>query len=59
MDLLNLDGKTAVVTGGAKGIGAATARVLERAGAQVAVFDLDPVSNLGFGIWPSGVSRSM
>jgi NAD(P)-dependent dehydrogenase (short-subunit alcohol dehydrogenase family) len=49
MDLLNLDGKTAVVTGGAKGIGAATARVLERAGAHVAVFDLDPVSNLGFG----------
>lgn len=47
MDLLNLDGKTAVVTGGAKGIGAATARVLERAGAHVAVFDLE-VSAGGF-----------
>ena len=39
MNLLNLEGKIAVVTGGAKGIGAATARILERAGAQVAVFD--------------------
>ena len=41
MNLLNLDGKIAVVTGGAKGIGAATARMLERAGAHVAVFDVD------------------
>ncbi len=41
MNLLNLDGKVAVVTGGAKGIGAATARMLERAGARVAVFDVD------------------
>jgi NAD(P)-dependent dehydrogenase (short-subunit alcohol dehydrogenase family) len=30
----------AIVTGGAKGIGAATSRMLERAGAKVAVFDL-------------------
>src|SRR5918995_293043 len=36
MNLLSLEGKTAVVTGGAKGIGAATARVLEDAGARVA-----------------------
>jgi NAD(P)-dependent dehydrogenase (short-subunit alcohol dehydrogenase family) len=42
MDVLSLDGKTAVVTGGARGIGAATARMLERAGARVAVFDLEP-----------------
>ena len=42
LNLLNLDGKTAVVTGGAKGIGAATARMLERAGAHVTVFDIDP-----------------
>ena len=52
MDLLNLDGKTAVVTGGAKGIGAATSRVLERAGARVAVFDIEPRST----IWRSEVS---
>ena len=41
IDLLDLNGKTAVVTGGAKGIGAATARVLEGAGAHVTVFDID------------------
>jgi NAD(P)-dependent dehydrogenase (short-subunit alcohol dehydrogenase family) len=41
MDLFNLDGKVAVVTGGAKGIGAATVQVLGRAGAHVTVFDLE------------------
>ncbi len=41
MDLLNLDGKIAVVTGGAKGLGAATARMLEQAGAHVTVFDVE------------------
>jgi NAD(P)-dependent dehydrogenase (short-subunit alcohol dehydrogenase family) len=40
--LLDLAGKTAIVTGGAKGIGAATARMLERAGARVTVLDLRP-----------------
>ena len=40
MNLLNLEGKVAVVTGGARGIGAATARMLERAGADVAIFDV-------------------
>ena len=40
IDLLSLEGKTAIVTGGAKGIGAATARALERAGARVTVLDL-------------------
>jgi NAD(P)-dependent dehydrogenase (short-subunit alcohol dehydrogenase family) len=40
LDLLNLDAKNAVVTGGAQGIGAATARMLERAGARVVVFDV-------------------
>jgi len=48
MDLLSLDGKIAVVTGGAKGIGAATARMLERAGAHVAVFDVKEVG--GFSV---------
>jgi NAD(P)-dependent dehydrogenase (short-subunit alcohol dehydrogenase family) len=41
MNLLSLEGKIAVVTGGAKGIGAATARMLERAGARVAIFDVE------------------
>jgi NAD(P)-dependent dehydrogenase (short-subunit alcohol dehydrogenase family) len=48
MNLLNLDGKIAVVTGGAKGIGAATARMLEGAGATVAVFDVEEVD--GFSV---------
>ena len=42
MNLLNLEGKIAIVTGGAKGLGAATARMLEQAGAAVAVFDVQP-----------------
>jgi len=48
VDLFNLDGKVAVVTGGAKGIGAATARVLDGAGAHVAVFDLEETN--GFAV---------
>lgn len=42
LDLLNLKGKIAIVTGGAKGLGAATARMLEQAGAHVTVFDVEP-----------------
>jgi NAD(P)-dependent dehydrogenase (short-subunit alcohol dehydrogenase family) len=41
LGLFDLEGKTAVVTGGARGIGAATARMLECAGARVTVFDVD------------------
>ncbi len=37
----DFSGKTAVVTGGANGIGAATARVLAAGGARVAIFDLE------------------
>lgn len=40
-DLLSLDGQTAVVTGGAQGIGAAVARRLSEAGAVVYAADLD------------------
>ena len=40
MNLFELGGKVAVVTGGAKGIGAATSRLLEKAGARVAVLDV-------------------
>jgi len=41
MDLLDLKGKTAVVTGAARGIGKATAALLEQAGAKVHRIDLD------------------
>src|SRR5918999_330723 len=40
MEIL-LKGKTAVVTGGLKGIGAATAKLLEKAGAKVEVLDVE------------------
>lgn len=39
-ELMSLHGRVAVVTGGARGIGAASAELLARAGADVAVVDL-------------------
>ena len=41
-DLLSLEGRVAVVTGAGRGIGGATAQALSRAGAHVALLDLDP-----------------
>ena len=41
MELFDLKGKTAVVTGAARGIGKATAALLEKAGATVARIDID------------------
>jgi len=40
-DVLNLDGRVALVTGAARGIGAATALALAEAGARVALVDRD------------------
>ncbi|MBY6146899.1 SDR family oxidoreductase [Mameliella alba] len=41
--MIDLSGKTALVTGGARGLGRAIAGTLERAGAQVCVLDLPEV----------------
>lgn len=41
MNQLDFKGKTAVVTGGAQGIGAAIVKRLEASGAKVAIWDLD------------------
>jgi len=41
MDLFSLEGRTALVTGASRGIGAATARALDRAGARVALVARD------------------
>jgi len=49
-DLFRLDGKAAIVTGGARGIGAACARLLGDAGARVAVLDLAPGEGAGLRI---------
>jgi len=42
LDLFKLDGKIAVVTGAAQGIGFEIAKALQEAGARVVIADLNP-----------------
>jgi len=41
---MELKGKTAIITGGASGLGAATARRLASEGVKVGIFDLNEVA---------------
>jgi NAD(P)-dependent dehydrogenase (short-subunit alcohol dehydrogenase family) len=47
MNAREFEGLSAIVTGGASGIGLATARTLVARGARVVVLDLDPAQDLG------------
>lgn len=44
MNTYGLGGKTAVITGGASGIGRACAHVMARSGADISVWDRDPAA---------------
>lgn len=64
LDRFRLDGRVALVTGGAGGIGLASARLLAEAGARVWIGDLDPetgrgaASSIGAQFVPLDVSSS-
>jgi 3-oxoacyl-[acyl-carrier protein] reductase len=58
MNLLDFKGRTAIVAGGAQGIGAAIAKRLESSGAKVAVWDLDHADKVDVSN-PSSVEKAV
>ena len=44
---MEIQGKTAIVTGGASGLGAATVRMLQEAGGRVVILDLNEPGQIG------------
>ncbi|MFZ9449345.1 MAG: SDR family NAD(P)-dependent oxidoreductase, partial [Alphaproteobacteria bacterium] len=44
MNRIDLEGRKAVVTGGARGIGLATAERMLQSGAEVCLWDMDPAA---------------
>ena len=53
---MDIRGHAAIVTGGASGLGAATARMLAEAGAKVAIFDVNRKGRRGRGIEINGIA---
>ncbi len=58
MNQLDFKGKTAVVTGGMQGIGAAIVKRLESSGAKVAIWDLDHANKVDVSI-PASIEKAV
>ena len=58
LDTFRIEGKRALITGAASGIGEATARLFTEAGASVALVDLDRVRVQTVALELTGASRA-
>lgn len=58
-DRFSMVGKTALITGGAKGIGAAISQALSEAGAHVTIADLDDVAGTAHAVQIGGEFRTL
>ena len=57
--IMDIRGHAAIVTGGASGLGAATARMLAAAGAKVAIFDVNQKAAAEVAIDINGIARAL